>query len=157
MKGLFEQVKAGLARSISELSPNQYFTIIFFGDDRLITFAGDKLVRASQYDKNKALAFIESIAASGKTNALAGFDLAAKIKNQTGQGPQVIMFLTDGFELAQGDLYQFRKQILETRKNSLPNCAVNTIGFWPGNADKKLLGNIAQSTGGQFVCIEQND
>ncbi|MFA5423252.1 MAG: VWA domain-containing protein [Phycisphaerae bacterium] len=157
MKGLLEQVKAELARSVSELRPNQYFTIIFFGDDRLLTFAGDKLARASQYDKNKALAFIKSVTPSGKTNALAGFDLAVKIKNDSGLGPQVIMFLTDGFELAQGDVYQFRKQIMETRKSSLPDCAVNTIGFWPGSDDKKLLQNIAQSTGGQFACIEQTD
>ena len=54
------------------------------------------------------------------------------MRDENGAGPQVIMFLTDGFELAQSDAYKFRQNIIELRALYLPECAVNTIGIWPG-------------------------
>jgi hypothetical protein len=153
MKGLFEQVKDELARSIMSLQPDHYFGIVFFGDNRVMQFSNGKLLRASQDNKTKALAFIKSVAPAGRTNALAGFDCAVKMIDDYGAGPEVIMFLTDGFELSGNDAYQFRQSIIELRRRYLVNCIVNTIGFWPNESDRRLLESIAGASGGRFVCV----
>jgi hypothetical protein len=153
MKGLFEQVKDELARSIMSLQPGHYFGIIFFGDNRVMQFSAGKLVRASQDTKTKALAFIKSVEPAGQTNALAGFERAVKMVDDNGSGPEVIMFLTDGFELSKSDAYQFRQSIIELRRRYLRNCTVNTVGFWPSESDRHLLESIAGVSGGRFVCV----
>jgi hypothetical protein len=155
MKGLLGQVKNELSRSITALRPDQYFGIIFFGDDRVKQFASGKLVRASQRSKTEALAFIKSVDAAGWTNALAGFESTVRMQNDDGAGPEVILFLTDGFELSTGDAYRFRQDIIELRQTYLAGCTINTIGFWPGENDRRLLESIAAFSGGQFVCISE--
>jgi hypothetical protein len=153
MKGLFGLVKDELSRSISALQPDRYFGIVFFGNGRVTRFAAGKLVRASQQNKAGALAFIESVEAAGPTNAPAGFASAVKMRDDDGAGPEVIMFLTDGFELSTGDAYQFRKYVIELRRRYLDGCTVNTIGFWPSEGDRRLLESIAAFSGGRFVCV----
>jgi hypothetical protein len=153
MKGLFEQVKDELAWSIMSLQPDHYFGIVFFGDDRVMQFSAGELVRASQENKTKALAFIKSVEPAGQTNALAGFDSAVKMIDDNGAGPEVIMFLTDGSELSKNDAYQFRQNIIELRHRYLSGCMVNTVGFWPSESDRRLLESIADISGGQFVCV----
>ena len=155
MKGLFEQVKNELARSIMSLQPDHYFGIVFFGDNRVMQFSNGKLVRASQDNKTRALAFIKSVAPAGRTNALAGFEHAVKMVGDNGTGPQVIMFLTDGFELSENDAYQFRQSIIELRRRYLGSCTVNTVGFWPSENDRRLLESIAGVSGGRFVCVNR--
>lgn len=157
MKGLLQQVKDELTRSIAALRPDQYFGIVFFGDDRVMQFEGGKLVRASQQAKTAALTFVESVNAAGRTNALAGFEGAVRMRDDDGAGAEVILFLTDGFELSTSDAYQFRQDVLELRSRYLGGCAVNTIGFWPSESDRRLLESIAQVSGGTFVCIAQAD
>ena len=151
MKGLFEQVKDELARSITSLQPDHYFGIVFFGDNRVLQFSAGKLVRASQDNKIKALDFIKTVKPAGRTNAMAGFECAAKMTDDYGAEPEVIMFLTDGFELSKNDAYQFRQSIIELRRRYLNNCMVNTIGFWPSENDRRLLESIAGVSGGRFV------
>jgi len=153
MKGLFEQVKDELIRSIMSLHPDHYFGIVFFGDNRVTQFSNGKLVRASRDNKTKALEFIKSVVPAGRTNALAGFDCAVKMADDDGAGPEVIMFLTDGFELSKNDAYQFRQNIIELRRRYLGNCIVNTVGFWPSESDRRLLESIASVSGGRFVSV----
>jgi hypothetical protein len=153
MKGLFGQVKDELSRSISALQPDQYFGVVFFGDDRVMRFEAGKLVRASQENKTRALAFIGSVSTAGRTNALAGFASAVKMRDDDGTGPEVIMFLTDGFELSEGDANQFRQDVIELRSRCLSGCRINTIGFWPSRSDRRLLESIAAFSSGRFVCI----
>ncbi len=153
MKGLFELVKDELSRSVLALHPDQYFGIVFFGDNRVVQFSAGKLVRASQESKTKAMAFIKSVEPAGRTNALVGFESAIKMRDYDGAGPDVIMFLTDGFELSKSDAYQFRRGIIELRRRYLGNCTVNTIGFWPSENDRRLLESIAGVSGGRFVCV----
>jgi len=153
MKGLFGQVKDELSRSILALQPDQYFGIVFFGDDRVTRFEAGKLVRASQEGKTRALAFIKSVDTAGRTNALAGFAGAVKMRDDDGAGPEVILFLTDGFELSTGDAYQFRQDVIKLRSRYLSGCTVNIIGFWPSEGDRRLLESIAAFSGGRFVCV----
>lgn len=153
MKGLFGQVRGELARSIMSLKPDHYFGIVFFGDNRVMQFTNGHLVRASQDNKTKALAFIESVEPAGRTNAPAGFECAVKMTDDEGVGPQAIMFLTDGFELSGHDAYKFRQSIIKLRSRYLNDCIVNTVGFWPSENDQRLLESIAGLSGGQYVCV----
>ncbi len=157
MKGLFGQVKEEMIRSIQTLQPDQYFGIIFFGDDRVVKFAGGKLVRASTPAKAKALTFIKSTSVAGRTNALAGFKSAVRMRNEAGDGPEVILFLTDGFELSASDAYQFRQRVIELRRKYLSRCQINAIGFWPSQSDRRLLESIAYNSGGEFTCATESD
>jgi Mg-chelatase subunit ChlD len=157
MKGLFEQVKGELARSIMSLQPDHYFGIVFFGGNRVMQFSAGKLVRASQDNKIKALDFIKSVEPDGRTNAPAGFESAVKMADGEGAGPDVIMFLTDGFELSGSDAYRFRQSIIELRRKYLANCVVNTVGFWPSENDRRLLESIADLSGGRFVCVDREN
>jgi len=155
MKGLLGQVKDELSRSILALRPDQYFGIIFFGDDKVTQLAAGRLVRASRQSKAEALAYVKSIDAAGQTNALAGFAGAVRLRNDDGAGPEVILFLTDGFELSTGDVYRFRQNIINLRQTYLAGCIINTIGFWPSESDRRLLESIAALSGGQFVGINE--
>jgi len=157
MKGSLEQVTDELAKSIAALGPDQYFGIVFFGDNRVLRFAGGKLIRASQDSKTRALAFIKTAEAAGRTNALAGFTRAFEMRDDTGAGPEVIMFLTDGFELSQDDAYRFRQNIIDLCSRYPGRCIINTIGFWPSRSDRRLLESIAGISGGQFICVGGQD
>jgi hypothetical protein len=153
MKGLLGHVKDELSRSIAALQPDQYFGIIFFGNDRVMEFKQGKLVRASRDARTEALMFVKSVDAAGPTNALAGFAGAVKMRDDGGAGPEAILFLTDGFELSAGDAYKFRQKVIELRDRYLAGCSINTIGFWPSQSDRRLLESIACVSGGRFVCI----
>ena len=56
-----EYIKKELANSISKLEPNQYFQIIFYAGTEPIVFSPNNLVRASFYDREKAISFINNI------------------------------------------------------------------------------------------------
>jgi hypothetical protein len=157
MTGLIAQVKSELARSIGALRQDQYFGIVFFGDDKVWRFSSGSLVRASDAAKRQAAAFIKSADAAGRTNALAGFLAALKTRDDDEAGPQAIYFLTDGFELSTDDAYQFRQDVLELLKSYQGGCVVNTIGLWPSDSDRLLLESISQLSGGSFVCVAQQD
>jgi hypothetical protein len=157
MRGLFGQVKREMIQSIQDLQADKYFGIVFFGNDRVVKFAGGRLVRASSEAKAAAVDFIRSTEVAGRTNALAGFDSAVRMRNEIGKGPDVILFLSDGFELSDSDAYQFRQGVIELQRRYLGGCRVNTIGFWPSEGDRRLLESIAYNSGGEFTCVSASD
>ncbi|MBN1795174.1 MAG: VWA domain-containing protein [Sedimentisphaerales bacterium] len=157
MQGLWGMVVAELIRSIQSLPADEYFSIVFFGDNGIVQFADGKLVRASAKAKEKAGTFIESVRPVGRTNALAGFESAVKIRGAGSNGPDVIFFLTDGFELMGKDSRAFELAALDLVQNHLPRVRINTIGFWPGDEDRRLLKSIADLTGGDFVVISEKN
>jgi len=153
MRGLMGRVKDELVQSIQSLSPDQYFGILFFSGDSVIKFAGGELVRASESTKGRAIDFIRSARPEGHTDALVAFESAIKMRDKQALPPEVIMFLTDGFELSTDDGYQFRQKILNLRQRHLAETVINTIGFWPSENDRYLLESIARGSGGEFVCV----
>jgi len=156
MKGLFEQVRRNLKRSISNLQADQYFYVIFFGDNHVFEFSPGQMVRASSSAKSKAYNFIDSIKSKGKTNALAALKRAVKIRDHCQNCPGVIYFLTDGFELGEEKTNLFITEATRLIGQFAAETRVNTIGFWVQNDDGKILKAIAERSGGESVLINES-
>jgi hypothetical protein len=155
MQGLWEPVKKQLIESIGQLQPDQYFSVIVFGAGNILESGAGLLVRATEKAKKEAYDFISAIQPKGATNAAAALEQAIKIRDRSGEGPSVIYFLTDGFELSEKDNFRFAHQVATMLKSFAPKTQVNTIGFWPDDRDRKLLEMIARQSGGQFTSVGQ--
>lgn len=157
MKGLFGTVKKELTQVIQNLQQDQYFSIIFFGDDKLLMFENARLVRASNNAKAEAVSFIYSVEPKGKTNAAEAFKKLPIIRDSDSRHPSAVFFLTDGFELDRTDSNVFLKRVMNLLAINLPETIVNTFGFWPDENDCALLSQIAEQTGGSFTRIGEKE
>ncbi|MBA7660489.1 hypothetical protein ES703_68491 [subsurface metagenome] len=153
MSGMFGWVRQQLKQSIENLEQDQYFCIIFFGNDKIFEFGNGKLVRASNKNKSAALKFIDSVRPAGKADALSALRAAIQIRDATGSAASLIYLLTDGFELAAENSDLSEQQITGLLKDYAPSTQFNTIGFWPQDQDRKVLEAIAEKSGGEFIPI----
>jgi len=153
MQGIFGLVQKKLKDSIGNLQPDQYFYIIFFGGDRLFESGEGHLVRATEEAKSAAVEFVDSIRPGGQTNALAAMERAVQIRDSRGVSPSVIYFLTDGFELTDGDEQRFSQQVANLLARFAPKTKINTIGFWPQSDDREMLKTISRQNGGEFIFV----
>lgn len=153
MKGIFEQVREQLYRSIKSLQQDQYFCVIFFGDDRLFEFGRGKVFRATPQRKADACEFAGTIQPAGATNAFAALERAVHIYQHSDVKPSVFYFLTDGFELSDKNEHKFAQKVINLLNRLAPETKINTIGFWPQSSDRKMLETIAERTGGEFIFI----
>ncbi|HEV58545.1 MAG TPA: hypothetical protein ENN87_13805 [Phycisphaerales bacterium] len=156
MHGRFGLVKQQLTDSIRRLDPDQYFYIIFFLDgDRLLETGGGRLVRATPAAKAQAEAFIDAVRPSGATNAVAALRRGMEIRDALGQAPQLIYFLTDGFDLGETvGIDDFVARIEQTRRQLAPHSRVHTIGFWTESGDVEILKRLAEQSGGVFTHVQ---
>lgn len=153
MRGMFGRVRDNLKKSIEALQPDQYFYIIFFGDEKLLESGGGHLLRATPEAKSAAYDFIDSVQPTGQTNALEALERTVQIRDSSGNGPAVIYFLTDGFELTTENEYRFAQKISNLLRKFSPKIKINTIGFWPTKGDRKMLEAIATQSGGEFILV----
>lgn len=153
MKGLFGRIRKELKDSIESLQPDQYFSIIFFGGGKIFEFDNGRLIRATRKARLVACDFIDSARPAGRTNALMALERAVRIGEGNGDGPSVIYFLTDGFELTTEDVQRFPKKLTNLLTRYAPAAKIHTIGFWPTNDDREMLEAIARQSGGEFVFI----
>jgi len=151
MQGLYRQLRTQLAEWITALPPDQYFSLIFFGDSKLFEFASGRLVKASEANKSAALRFISRIAPAGRTNMLQALARAAQIQKSTPRNLQVYL-LTDGLDVAgsAGALVGSLERLLRSLG---PAIQIHTIGLWPQQADARLLKAIAARTGGRCILV----
>ncbi|MHC4638131.1 MAG: VWA domain-containing protein [Planctomycetota bacterium] len=157
MQGVFGRVKRNLRKSIQELRADQYFCIIFFGNERLFEYSDGRLVRAARREKTKACNFIDSIRPVGKTNALQALRRALEIRDSSNRSAGVIYFLTDGFELTSQGAQSISGRINNMLREYAPAVRINTIGFWPRKNDRIVLEQIAASSGGEVVIITTDE
>ena len=157
MQGIFSQVKKELKDSIVALEPDQYFSIIFFGSNKLFQFGQSRPLRATSETKAAAVDFIDSIRPTGQTNALDAIEKALQIRDSGGTAPAVIYFLTDGFELTPKDVRRLPTLIANLRRQFAPNTKINTICFWPQDNDRGILEVIARESSGQAVFIDKSE
>jgi hypothetical protein len=157
MQGLWGRVKTELVESIGQLQQDQYFCIIVFGAGSILETNGGKMARATDKTKNETYNFINSLNPAGSTNAIAALQQAVKVRDASGQPPNVIFFLTDGFELSEQDGFRFAHQVITMMRSFAPKTQINTIGLWPGQTDKRTLETIAHRSGGRFTLIGETD
>lgn len=155
MRPIFTKVKEKLTESVKNLEADNYFSIIFFGDDRVLEFKAGELVRATDGAKKDACEFIDRVRSAGQTNATAAFERAVKIRSQGGSAADVIYFLTDGFELTDENQQRFTYTIANLIKTFAPAAKINTIGFWPQGHDRIMLKSIARQSSGECVFVDE--
>ena len=154
MHGSFSTVRTQLKNSIEKLLPDQFFYIIFFRGDQLLHSAGPKLIRATPKAKAKASDFIDNARPGGTTNAINALKHAMKITDHAARPPQLIYFLTDGFDLETASADQFCDQIRNLRIQLAPNVVINTIGIMTQPQDRQILQTLAEQTSGKFINIQ---
>lgn len=153
MKGVFPEIRQRLLRSIADLEPDQYFYVIFFGDARLYESGMGRLIRASAANKKRCCQFIETMRASGLTNAAGAIRRALQIYGPDRNKCEIIYFLTDGFELDENET-DFSLTTQKMIGDIGTGTRINTIGFWPQEKDRLMLQEISRRSGGEFVLVD---
>jgi hypothetical protein len=155
MYGRMYQVRQQLKESILKLNSQQAFAVVFFMDGRNIMTSGDgKLVPATAGAKSQALALIESIRPAGSTDAANALDRAMRLKDPSGNGPELIYFLTDGFDLDSQHSMHFSDNAQRLKNSLAPGAVLHTIGFCPESRDRQMLRQLAAETGGEFIEVK---
>jgi len=156
MHGRFGLVRRQLIDSIRRLEPDQFFYIIFFLDgNRLLETGGGRMVRATPSAKAQAEAFINAARPSGPTNAVQALLRAMDIRDALNRPPQLIYFLTDGFDLDESvGAADFAAQIEQQRRRRAPQTPIHTIGFWTEAGDVAILKRLAEASGGRFTGVQ---
>lgn len=154
MHGFFSTVSRELIESVSSLEPDQYFAITFFGNNELMEFSPGRMLRASPNTKARAVEFINSAGPEGKTSALRALRQAGAVRDDLGRGPEVIYFLTDGFELTDNEPGQFVNAVEHLLENNAPQAIINVIAIWPEQSEIDMLRELARRTNGDFRLIE---
>jgi hypothetical protein len=137
----FRAVCDELAKSISNLSEEQLFHVVFFNDS-FFPMSGasqtPQLLPASQHHKQEILRFLGSAQAFGGTNPEPALQFVARLR------PEVIYLLTDGefSPLKQQTYNSFEQADIE----------VHTIGFQSG-LPIPILQDIANLTGGTYRSV----
>jgi Mg-chelatase subunit ChlD len=156
MQGVFSGVQKKLKESIGQLRPNQYFYVIFFGGERLLEAGEGRLVRATDKAKAHVCSFVDSVQPEGKTNAAAALARSLEIRDEAGDRPSVVYFLTDGFELDPRRAETLSQGLVAVIRSKSPSTKINTIGFWPQESDRAMLESIAALSGGEAVFVTED-
>jgi hypothetical protein len=137
----FNRVKLELLRSISKMSEDEQFFIIFFGDGAL-PMPADRLVPADEEAKRRYLTWMTNVPAVGQTYPQQALLLALRLQ------PEAIYFLTDG----QFD-YAVVPEVTAANQQAVP---IHTIGF-SDNIGEVLLREIAERNRGTYVFIPPDE
>ncbi len=157
MQGVFGRVRNELKDSIRDLQPDQYFYIIFFAGERIFELGNGRLIRATENSKTAACDLIDQVQPVAQTNALPALKIALQVRDNIGDSPAVIYFLTDGFELTEEDAWEYSLRIKNLLSLYAPTTKINTIGFWPDSRDQELLELIALQSGGEFFLVTDSN
>ena len=152
MYGQMYRVKEQLEQSILKLNPQQAFCVLFFMDGRQILMTGSgKLESATIRSQSRALELIGKVKPAGTTDAIHALECAMRLRDADGHYPEIIYFLTDGFDLDESGSQLFVETISGLRQSFAPLTVLHTIGFWPENHDQEMLETLARNTGGDYI------
>lgn len=133
-----QSAKVELTKSITALEPEMQFFIIFY-DNRYLAMPASGLVRASEANKKKYLAWVESIGGGGGTEPVAGMQAALALK------PDAIWLLSDG-------LFDGQDADLIGQANPGKRTQIHTIAFYD-NAGEAVLQKIAEDNRGKYRFV----
>jgi hypothetical protein len=154
MYGQMYQVKEQLKTSILKLNSRQAFSVVFFMDGQKILTTGSGMLQpATAQAKSEAIKLIESVRPAGSTDAGHALERAMQLRDTEGGRPEVIYFLTDGFDLDSASSALFVNKINRLRTSWVPNATLHTIGFWPQPRDREMLRQLAHGANGEFIEI----
>lgn len=154
MFGLMYLVRQQLRDSILALSADQSFNIVFFMRDGQILRAFDgRLEPAAPAAKAEALNLIARVRPEGQTAADLAFETALRQRDRAGNPPELIYFLTDGFDLMDGGGDAFVRRIESLRKSLAPAAVIQIIGIFPDPQDRDILARLANACGGRYLEV----
>ena len=155
MYGQMFRVKKELEKSILNLNPQQAFCVLFFMDGRQLLMTGSgTLESATVHSKSQALELIRKVKPAGSTDVVHAMKCAMRLRDTNGHYPEIIYFLTDGFDLDESGSQLFVETIGGLRESFAPSAVLHTIGFWPQNHDRQMLETLARNTGGDYVEVQ---
>ncbi|AQQ70380.1 marine proteobacterial sortase target protein [Limihaloglobus sulfuriphilus] len=158
MLGLTHSVKKQLISSVKRLNAGNHIYLIVFSGDGLLTTANDKMVRASAAAVSQTVEMVNALPMpSGSPKALSALKKAFELTSHDGGKPDVIYFLTDGFDYSDSANRDFTQTVMRLRNEIAPNTRIHTIGFWSGVSDSEMLRQIAENTGGKFSRFMGDD
>jgi len=138
-KSRFGRVKLELLKTISQMTPEQKFFVIFFSEDAYPMPARD-LVSASPGNQQLYMRWVAEAKALGNTNPEHAIIAALKLK------PETIYFLTDG---------NFNyKTVKAAKRYNLTKIPIHTIGFGDNTGEDRMK-EIAQESGGTYRFIPE--
>jgi len=153
MYGRMYLVKDQLKKSILKLNSRQGFSVMFFMEGQTVLTSSGTLAPATAGAKSTALELIASVRPSGSTDAGHALKAAMQLKDTSGKGPEVVYFLTDGFDLDAQSSRLFTEKVNRLRSKHAPAAILHTIGFAPQPQDRQMLKHLAQNTSGAFIEI----
>ena len=155
MYGQMYRVKEQLKQSILKLNSQQAFCVLYFMDGRQILMTGfGKLESATIRSQSRALELIGKVKPAGTTDAIHALECAMRLRDADGYYPEIIYFLTDGFDLDESGSQLFVETIGGLRESFAPSTVLHTFGFWPQNHDRQMLETLARNTGGDYIEVQ---
>jgi len=136
-------VKYELKRSLSELTDQYEFHVIFYSSGPPVEMATRRLVHATEGNKNMAYGFVDDIVTAGETDPSKALERAFAAK------PEVIYLLTDG---------EFDRGVIDLvrRLNADKRVTVHTICFMYRSGEP-VLQQIATENGGNYRFVGEAD
>lgn len=157
MYGRMYQVKEQLKTSILNLNSQQAFSVVFFMNGQKILTTGSGILElATANAKSKAIKLIDSVRPAGSTDAAHALQRAMQITDADGGGPEVVYFLTDGFDLDSQSSALFVERVNRLRSSLAPQAVLHTIGFWTQPRDRQMLRQLAGNANGEFIEINED-
>ncbi|MHC5179866.1 MAG: vWA domain-containing protein [Planctomycetota bacterium] len=154
MYGRMYRVRDQLKQSILNLNSQQAFSVVFFMDGQKVVATGNGALQpATAAEKSRAIKLIESVRPSGLADVEYAMQYAMGLKNSNGECPEVVYFLTDGFDLESGSSTQFVKKIDHLRISLAPGATLHTIGFDSQLRDRQMLRKLAAAANGKFIEV----
>ncbi len=139
MRGLkIMAVKEELARSIRSLDPGKEFYIVFY-DDGPLPMQPERLLPATDANKQKALLWVQTVQTMGGTQPMEAMRIAL------GMNPDAIFLLSDG---------QFDTSVAEQirAENRAGKVRIHTIAFHDASGEE-VLRKIAEENGGVYHFV----
>lgn len=138
-KSRFGRVKLELLKTISQMSPEQKFFVIFFSEEAY-PMPARNLVSASPENQQVYMRWVAEAKALGNTRPETAIIAALKLK------PETIYFLTDGnFDY---------KTVKAAKRNNPTKIPIHTIGFGDNTGEDRMK-EIAQESGGMYRFIPE--
>ena len=154
MFGLMYLVRQQVRESSLRLTGEQAFNVlVFMQDGRLLQAFEGRLEQATPAAKAEAINLLGRIRPGGQTAAEAALETAMKMQDSNRRKPEVIYFVTDGFDLMDGGGDAFIRRIDGLRRSIAPATVVHTIGIYPYPHDRGFLTLLAKICGGRYIEV----
>lgn len=145
MQPIFDNARNELRQSVMSLLPTQKFNVIFYSGDNVFGYDARGMVPAIARNKQGLSTYIDNVAPKE------GSDPRAALRKAIENGPDVIYFITDGFDGDIADTFVRDITALNAEKKIKINCALVSDDAQL----KPVLARLATQNGGAFKVVDR--